>query len=118
MGEDKTHAMVDIHSCAIGNGSATRGATRWSCLPQHQYFDAWQTTLTALSTTSFIRLQKQEQRYQDLQELTTTTLQNSPLFQLLFNMLFIAILLFALLGINQANAGVRLSNTLFSNTSN
>jgi hypothetical protein len=33
-------------------------------------------------------------------------------------MLFIAILLLALLGINQAHAGVRMSNTLFSNNSN
>jgi len=35
-----------------------------------------------------------------------------------FNMIFIAILLLALLGINQANAGVRISNTLSSNNTN
>ena len=33
-------------------------------------------------------------------------------------MIFIAILLLALLGINQANAGVRISNTLSSNNTN
>lgn len=36
---------------------------------------------------------------------------------LLFNMLFIAILLLALLVVNQANAGVRISIILFSNIS-
>lgn len=47
----------------------------------------------------------------------TTTLQSSSHSLPLFNMLFIAILILALLGINQANAGVRISNTLFSNNS-
>ena len=37
---------------------------------------------------------------------------------LLSNMLFITIVLLALLGANQANAGVRISNTIFSNISN
>jgi hypothetical protein len=45
-------------------------------------------------------------------------LENSPSSLPLFAMLFIATLLLTLVAINQANVGVRISNTPFSNNSN
>ena len=106
--------MDNIHPCAIGALEE-----RALVVPSYTTLHCtWQTAVTTRFNThaDFLISCRNNRRvsktYQDLQQHCATHRSH-----LLFNMLIIAILLFALLGINQVHAGVRNSNTRFSNNS-